>query len=107
MYPPQHDWTDVRSGSFGDLWAWMRLPTWRFRRQWWGGCSMGPSLDLTKWGRIRGVWTAREDTITDQKGTVYVHIKYDDNTFDRYPLACLYLYPPEGFLPYGFFSLSQ
>lgn len=68
---------------------------------------MGPALLKTKWGRIYKVRTAREDTPTDQKGLVYVHIKYDDGTLDRYPRSCLYLYPAEGFLPHGFFSYSM
>lgn len=92
-----------RGGVWRDLWRRLWLPTRRVRRQSFGGCSMGPSLIETKWGRIYDVWTARKDTATDQKGIVYFCIKYDDGTFDRYPRASMYLYRGEGF---KFFSCS-
>lgn len=73
-----------------DFWRWLRLPTKRFRRQWWGGCSMGPSLDEEKFGKITRLWTAKVDTAEDQKGLVYAFVKYDGGGTDRYPLECLW-----------------
>lgn len=73
----------------GDFVRWLRLPTKNFRRQWWGGCSMGPWIEKTKDGRITGLRTAKVDTERDQKGTMYARIKYDDDTADEMPFDCL------------------
>jgi hypothetical protein len=95
---------DQRPGLVRDWSRWLRMPTHRFRRQWWGGCSMGPSLDAEKWGTIVGLKTARKDTTTDQRGLVYALIRYDDGTLDRVPRCMLYHYAGKAG---GFFSHAQ
>lgn len=78
------------AGVIGDFVKWCWLPTKRFRRQWWGGCSMGPSIEAEKHGRIVKLRTARVDTECDQKGTTYAHIEYADGSHDRLPVGCLW-----------------
>jgi hypothetical protein len=95
---------DQQPGLVRDWLRWERMPTYRFRRRWMAGCSMGPYIEREKWGTIIGVRTAREDTKDSQRGRVYALIRYDDGTVDRYPRSCLFHYPGKAG---GFFSHEQ
>ena len=73
-----------------NFFKWLLLPTHRFRRQTWGGCGFGPTVESERYGRVTRLWRARKDTSLFTGGCLYAIIEYDDCGHGQVPFGCLH-----------------